>query len=37
MMKQKSLDWEKFQLEELGEEIDSLKERKKIWKTLKIL
>ena len=37
MMKQKSLDWEKFQLEELGEEIDSLKERKKNWKTLKIL
>ena len=37
MIKQKSLDWEKFQLEELGEEIDSLKERKKIWKTLKIL
>ena len=35
MMKQKSLDWEKFQLEELGEEIDSLKERKKNLEDLK--
>ena len=31
--KQKGLDWEKFQLEELGKEIDSLKERKKIGRS----
>ena len=37
MVKQKGLDWEKYQFDELEKEIDSLAERKKVLKTLRTL
>ena len=37
MVRQKGLDWEKYQSDELEEKIDSLAERKKVLKTLRTL